>query len=151
MGTLFALLFGRAFDKMGKKANICPKLTKNAYFGPILAVFGPKILIFMGVSKSFGTNITENHLDNLSALFFGQALDQMGQKYRYFAQNASFGTNLAIFGPKILIFMGVSKSFGTNITENYLDNLSALFFGQAVDQMGKKCRYLAKNSSFGPN
>ena len=55
MGTLFALLFGRAFDKMGKKANICPKLTKNAYFGPILAVFGPKILIFMGVSKSFGT------------------------------------------------------------------------------------------------
>ena len=45
----------------------------------ILAVFGPKILIFMGVSKSFGTNITENHLDNLSALFFGQSLDQMGQ------------------------------------------------------------------------
>ena len=56
------------------------KMTKNAYFGPNLAVFGPKILIFMGVSKSFGTNITENHLDNLSALFFGQALDQMGQK-----------------------------------------------------------------------
>jgi len=55
-------------------------MTKNADFGPILAVFGPKILIFMGVSKSFGTNITENHLDNLSALFFGQALDQMGQK-----------------------------------------------------------------------
>ena len=91
MGTLFALLFGRAFDKMGKKANICPKLTKNAYFGPILAVFGPKILIFMGVSKSFGTNITENHFGNLSALFFGQALDQMGQKCRYLAQNAQAG------------------------------------------------------------
>ena len=42
-------------------------MTKNADFGPNLAVFGPKILIFMGVSKSFGTNITENHLDNLSA------------------------------------------------------------------------------------
>ena len=55
-------------------------MTKNADFGPNLAVFGPKILIFMGVSKSFGTNITENHLGNLSALFFGQALDQMGQK-----------------------------------------------------------------------
>ena len=106
MGTLFALLFGRAFDKMGKKANICPKLTKNAYFGPILAVFGPKILIFMGVSKSFGTNITENHLDNLSALFFGQALDQMGQKCRYLAENASFGPNLAVFGPKIQFFGG---------------------------------------------
>ena len=69
-------------------------MTKNADFGPILAVFGPKILIFMGVSKSFGTNITENHLDNLSALFFGQALDQMGQKCRYLAKNA-------VFGPKI--------------------------------------------------
>ena len=60
-------------------------MTKNADFGPNLAVFGPKILIFMGVSKSFGTNITENHLGNLSALFFGQALDQMGQKCRYLA------------------------------------------------------------------
>ena len=106
MGTLFALLFGRAFDKMGKKANICSKLTKNAYFGPILAVFGPKILIFMGVSKSFGTNITENHLDNLSALFFGQALDQMGQKCRYLAKNASFGPNLVVFGPEIQFFLG---------------------------------------------
>ena len=48
-------------------------MTKNAN----LAVFGPKILIFMGVSKSFGINITENHLHNFSALFFGQALDQM--------------------------------------------------------------------------
>ena len=45
----------------------------------------------MGVSKSFGTNITENHFGNLSALFFGQALDQMGQKCRYFAQKISFG------------------------------------------------------------
>ena len=66
-------------------------MTKNAYFGPILAVFGPKILIFRGVSKRFSTNITENHLDNLSALFFGQALDQICQKCRYLAQNASFG------------------------------------------------------------
>ena len=40
--------------------------------------------------------------------------------------------------------MGVSKSFGTNITENQLGNLSALFFGQALDEMGKKCQYLAQ-------
>ena len=76
-----------------------PKRPKNADFGPNLAVFGPKILIFMGVSKSFGTNITENHVDNFSALFFGQALDQMGQKCRYFAQNASFWGQ----GVKILV------------------------------------------------
>ena len=30
-------------------------MTKNEYFGPILAVLGPKILIFMGGSQSFGT------------------------------------------------------------------------------------------------
>ena len=80
-------------------------MTKNADFGPILAVFGPNILIFRGVSKSFGTNITENYLDNLSALFIGQALDQMGQKCRYLAQNASW-PNLAVFGPKIQFFGG---------------------------------------------
>ena len=74
-------------------------MTKNADFGPNLAVFGPKSLIFMGVGKSFGTNITENYLDNLSALFFGQALDQMGQKCQDLAKNASFGPNLAVFGP----------------------------------------------------
>ena len=62
-------------------------MTKNAYFGPNLAIFGPKSIIFMGVSKSFGTNITENHLDNLSALFFGQELDKRCKK-------------MAIFGPK---------------------------------------------------
>ena len=107
------------WTKCAKNGNIWPKMTKNADFGPNLAVFGPKILIFMGVSKSFGTNITENHLDNLSALFFGQALDQMGQKCQYLAQNDQkyFGPNLAVFGPKILIFMGLSKSFGTNITK----------------------------------
>ena len=66
-------------------------MTKNADFGPNLAIFGPKSLIFVGVSKSFGNNIIENHLDNLSALFFGQASDQMGQKCRYLAQNASLG------------------------------------------------------------
>ena len=82
------------------------KMTKHVYFGPNLAILRPKILIFMGVSKSFGTNITENHLDNLSALFFGQALDQVGQKCRYLAQNASFGPNLAVFGPKIQFFGG---------------------------------------------
>ena len=82
-------------------------MTKNADFGLNLAVFGPNILIFRGVSKSFGTNITENLLDNLSALSFGQALDQMGQKCQYLAKNASFGPNLAIFGPKIPFFGGM--------------------------------------------
>merc|ERR1712047_7577 len=94
------------WTKFAKNGNIWPKMTKNADFGPNLAVFGPKSLIFMGLTKRYGTNITENHFGNLSALFFGQALDQIGQKFRYLAQNASFGPNLAVFGPKIQFFGG---------------------------------------------
>jgi uncharacterized protein YozE (UPF0346 family) len=104
------------WTKCAKNGNIWPKMTKNADFGPNLAVFGPKSLIFMGLSKSFGTNITENHFGNLSALFFGQAFDQMGQKCRYLAQNASFGPNLAVFGPKIQYLGRGSKNFGTLIS-----------------------------------
>ena len=87
-------------------------MTKNADFGPNLAIFGPKILIFMGVSISFGTNLTENNLDNLSALFFGQALDQVGKNAdiwpkmpvwakfgRFWAQNPIFWGQ----GVKILV------------------------------------------------
>ena len=100
----YLLLFnGWAWNQMGKK---CQYLAIKANFWPNLDVYRPNILIFLGVSKSFGTNITENHFGNLSALFFGQALDQMGQKCRYLAQNASFGPNLAVFGPKIQFFGG---------------------------------------------
>ena len=82
------------------------KLTKNANFGPNLALFGPKILIFMGVSKSFGTNITENHFDNLSALFFGQALDQMGQKIPIFGPKCQFLAKFGRFWAPNPIFWG---------------------------------------------
>ena len=116
LGTLFALFLDWAWQIWVKNANIWPKITKNAYFGPNLAVFGPKILILIRVSKSFGTNIMENHFGNLSALFFGQALDQVGQKCRYLAQNASFGPNLAFLGPKSNFLGAGSKNFGTLIS-----------------------------------
>ena len=63
-------------------------MTKNAYVGPNEPFFGQKTLIFMGVSKIFGTHMMEDHLGNLSALFFDQAIDQMGQKWPYLAENA---------------------------------------------------------------
>merc|ERR1712012_1485791 len=113
MGTLF---FGQALDKMCKKWQYLAQNDKNADFGPNLTVFGPKILIFIRVSKTFGTNITENHLDNLSALFFGQAIDQMGQKCRYLAQNASFGQIWPFLGPKSKFSGAGSKNFGTLIS-----------------------------------
>ena len=51
----------------------------------------------------------QNHLGNFSDLFFGEALDQMGQKSQYLAKNANFGQNLALFEPKIPIVTEESK------------------------------------------
>ena len=91
-------------------------MTKNADFGPNLAVFGPKSLIFMGVSKRFGTNITENHQDNLSALFFGQALDQMGQNADIWPKMPDFGKIWPFLGPKSNFLGAGSKNLGTLIS-----------------------------------
>ena len=57
--VLIVLLVGHGIEWI-RKANIWPKMTKNPYFGHNLAVFGPKILIFTGGRKTFGTHITEN-------------------------------------------------------------------------------------------
>ena len=45
-------------------------MTKNAGFGPNLAVFGPKILIFYGSKQKFGTNITEKPPRQLVRMVF---------------------------------------------------------------------------------
>ena len=60
----------------------------------------------MGVSKSFGTNITENYLDNLSALFFGQALDKMGKKMLIFGPKCQFWAKFGRFWARNPIFWG---------------------------------------------
>ena len=98
---------------------------KNANFGPNLDVFGQKILIFTGEIKSFVTHIRKTHLGTLFTLVFGQTLDKMCKKWQYLAQNdqkCRFWTKFGHFWAKNLIFRGVSKSFGTNITENHLGN-----------------------------
>jgi len=68
------------------------------------------------------------------------------------AKNANFGPNLVVFGPKVLIFTEVSKSFGSHIRENHLGTLFALFFGGAYGTKSifwaKFGRFWAKNSNF---
>ena len=63
---------------------------------------------------------------------------------------SAMGPNWPFMGQKTLIFMGVSKSFGTHITEKPPRQLVRIVFGRALDQMGQKCRYLIKNASFRP-
>jgi hypothetical protein len=106
-------------------------LTKTAHFGPNLVVFGQKILFFTGEIKSFVAHITENPPKHPVHIVFwsgiGQNVQKNGNIWPKMTNNADFGPNCGRFWPKILIFMGVRKSFGTNITKNHLDNLSALF------------------------
>ena len=63
-------------------------MTKHAYFGPNLAILGPKILILTGRSKSFGIHVTEIPPRHLVRIVFGHPWDQMGQKklfiFRFF-------------------------------------------------------------------
>ena len=98
-----------------------PAMDKNANLGLNLVVFGQKIIFFTGELKSFVTHMTENPPRHLVHIGFWSGIGKNVQK-------------MAIFG----------KSFGTNITENHLDNLFALFFGQALEKMCKKWQYLVK-------
>ena len=86
---------------MGHK---CQYLAKKANFGPNLAVYGPKILGFMGVSKSSGTHITEKSRRQLFQIVFWSGMGSNGPKYPYLTTSASFGPNLAVFGPNNPIF-----------------------------------------------
>ena len=72
----------------------------------------------MGVSKSFGTNITENHFGNLFASVFWSRLSTQtrAKMPEYWTQNASFGPNLADFGPQIQFLGAGSKNFGTLVS-----------------------------------
>ena len=64
----------------------------------------------MGV-KVLVPTYRKNQEGNLSALFFGWALDQMDQKCPHIAKNVSFGPNLAVFGPKIHFLGGMEQKF----------------------------------------
>ena len=64
-----------------------PKMTKNANFGPNLVIFGKKILIFFGESKSFGTHIKDKPPRHLVRIVLWSGVGQNGPKSQYLAQN----------------------------------------------------------------
>ena len=67
-------------------------------FEEIWQFFGPKIQIFMGVSKGFGTHIMEKPPRQLVRIVFWSGVRSNGQKCQYLAENASFWPNLVVFG-----------------------------------------------------
>ena len=79
---------------------------KIKIFGPKrlnLAVYWPKFLIFMGLSKSFGTHITEKPPRQLAQI------GRYGQKCAILTQKYIIWTQFGLFGPKILILTGGRK------------------------------------------
>ena len=105
--------------------------------GQIWLLFGQKIQFFTGESKSFGSHKTEKSPRHLVRIEFWSGKGRNGTKMPRFGQKWPKMPNLAVFGPKILILMEGSKSFGTNVPKNHLPPCSH--------------RFLAKNISIGPN
>ena len=81
-------------------------MTKNAYFGPNLAVFGQKILTFMGGGKSFGTNVTKKPPRHLVGNVYWSAWDHLGQKCQYLAEQKQCCAKFGRLGAKNPNFYG---------------------------------------------
>ena len=136
----------RRRTKWVKNSNIWPKMTKNAYFGPNLPVLWPKILILTGGSKSF--NITEKPPRHLARIVYWSGMGPNGPKMPIFGQKSQFWVNLAIYGPKILIFMWVSKSFGIHITEKPPRQLFRIVFRSGIGLNGPKMPIFGQKWAF---
>ena len=81
---------------------VWPICAQERIFWAKFGRFWAKNLNFTGGDKSFGTQVMENHLGTLFALFFGQELDQMGQIWPF-------------LGQKFIFWGAGSKNFGTLI------------------------------------
>ena len=133
-----------------RRANIRPKINKNAYIGQNLAVFGPKILIFTGRNKSFGTHITEKPPRHLVCIVFWSGTGRNGPM-PIFGPKWPKMPNLGVFGPKILILSRGSKSFGTQVTEKPPRHLVRIVFCLAMGPNGPKMSIFGQKSQFWAN
>ena len=74
----------------------------------------------------------------------GRAWEEMGQNGLYLAQNAYFGPNLSVFGPKFLILKRGIKSFGTHITEKPPRHLARIVYWSGMGSNGPKMPVLGQ-------
>ena len=153
---------------MGKNANIWPKMTKNTNFWAKMTKnvdflakfvrFGAKNPNSYGRKQKFWypfNGKTTYAPCSHCLLVAGRAWDQMGQKCQYLAKKVNFGPNLAVYVPKILIFMVVSKSFSTHIMKKPPKQLVHIVFwsgirsnGPKMPIFGPKCQFWAKFGRF---
>ena len=107
-----------------ESARPCPKWPKMPISGKIWSFWGQKTNFFTGGSKSLGTHLTEKPPMHLVRTLFCLAWDQMGQNANIWPKIPFLGQIWLFFGPKFLIFAGVSKSFGIHIMEKGCDTFS---------------------------
>ena len=86
----------------------------------------------------------------MSASFFGQTSDQMDQKCPYLTENASYGPNLAVFGPKIHFWGGGSKTLGTLISGTPLSCWKCWLLRLQLAAWDKNVQSMPKKWVFGP-
>ena len=116
---VYIVVLVRHNTKRARKAIIWPKMTKNVYFGPKLAVLGPKILNLRGRGKVLVPLKTENYTATSFALFLvghGIKSAKKANIWPKMTKSANFGpAKFGLFGPKIHLFWGGSKTFDTLI------------------------------------
>ena len=89
----------------------CRYLAKNVSFWPTLALYGPKILIFMGVCKRFGTLITEKTPRQLVCIIVWSATGSNRPKMPIFGQKCQFWAKFGRFWAKNPFFGGLEQNF----------------------------------------
>ena len=127
--------------------NAWPKITKNANFGPNFVVFGQKILILTGESKSFGTHIPEDPPMYLVCIVFWSEMWRNRPKMPIFGPKwpkMHILDKIWPFWAKNSYLTGGSKSFGTHVTEKPPRHLVCIVFWSATGPNGPEMPIFGK-------
>ena len=112
-------------------------------------VFGQKILIFTGESKSFGTHITEKPPRQLVRINFWWGIVRNRPKMPIFDPKIHNFDRIWPFWAKNINSYGRKKNFGTHVTEKPPRHLVRLVFWSAMGPNRPKMPILAKKPILG--
>ena len=129
---------------MGQK---CQYLAKKRQFGAKFGHFGPKIIIFMGVSKSCCTNIMEKPPRQLVCIVFGRLGIKWAKKADIRPKMPVFGQVWPFLGQKDNFLGGLSKTYGTLTSRNQRGTFFVLntLTGEApIGSWKQKCAFLTQ-------
>ena len=153
---LVHIVFWSGKGQNGPKMPILgPKWPKMPILCQNLPFSGQKPSILSGGSKSFGTHTTEKPPTHIVCIVFWSVMGPNGPKMPIFGQKCQFRAKFGRLWAKNPIFLGLSKSFGTHITEKPPRQLVRIVFWSSIQSNGpkmpifaQKCQFLAKFGRF---